>query len=424
MNWSPTGILRRASLLGALAVLLGVGWVGWFGLPLKRPGKAQPRLAIQPPPGVAHLPAVRVALHGSAVAQCRISASQPIRVRLAGTAQVLFTLERLPESTVELTGGQFVLAGKKNASPRLELDPGPEGKIWVDDHEYRGTIRLIRTQPDRFRAINLVPLEDYIASVIDGEMPLEFGAEARKAQAIAARTYALYQMQQAPPAALYDVFSGTRSQKYLGTRYRAGDGRLLAGESSDSRRIAQETAGMVCLYQGRLFSTYYSAVCGGATSVGRDFFDDAVPPLRSAPCTWCTEARLFQWDAELTTAEVQSRVQTGLQAEGVKLGPIKSLVIAPEPYSGGVSRVTLGDGRATHTVPATLFRRWIGTDKLYSHHVACTPTSTGWKFTGRGHGHGVGLCQWGARGQDHAGRTGLQILAQYYPGAEVVVLSE
>jgi len=346
-----------------------------------------------------------------------------LKVRLAGSPQVLFQLDRLPETAVKLQGTQFVIGTKKSAAPRLELDPGPEGRIWVDDHEYRGTVRLIRTQVDRFRAVNVVPVEDYVAAVVDGEMPLEFGSEARKAQAIAARTYALYHMQVVSAASAYDVFSGTRSQKYLGTRYTARDGRLLAGESSDSRRIAEETAGMVCLYDGQLFSTYYSAVCGGQTSVGRDFFSDA-GHLHSVPCQWCREATLYQWEADLTVTDLQAQVRKGLQAEGLSLGTVKTVTVGGVPYPGGVAQVTVGDGRATQAVPATLFRRWIGPEKLLSHHFQCAETPQGWHFSGRGHGHGVGLCQWGARGQGHAGRTGLQILAHYYPGSEVVLLSE
>src|SRR5258708_36314358 len=117
-------------------------------------------------------------------------------------------------------------------------------------------------------------------------MPAAFPEEARKAQAIVARTYALYQKQVADGGSIADLFASTRSQKYLGYQYREG-GKLLAGESESSRRIAAATRGQVCHYQGKIFCTYYCAVCGGSTVRGTEVFSDAAPPLVTVNCDFC-----------------------------------------------------------------------------------------------------------------------------------------
>ena len=77
--------------------------------------------------------------------------------------------------------------------------------------------------------VNVVPLEDYVASVVDGEMPATFPEAARQAQAIVARTYVLYQIQTARVSPLFDVYATTRSQNYLGYQYRGRDGKRLCG---------------------------------------------------------------------------------------------------------------------------------------------------------------------------------------------------
>jgi stage II sporulation protein D len=383
----PTGTWIMAGL-----ALLFV--VGLWCLPRQRVVRS--KLALQPPPGVARLPAIRVALTSDAVTTAAVGVDGPFRVTPLGSQQLLFRQDRIAKSAVTLTATGFRWGTRTLAIPRIEIIPDGDGAVWVGTHEYRGRVQLVRQPGGRMRVVNVVPLEDYIAGVIDSEMPREFGFEARKSQAIVARSYALAQMQVASRTALFDLYATTRSQKYNGRRYQADDGRLLAGDSLESRQIAYETAGMVCTYQGKLFCTYYSAVCGGSTSLGSDFFADAAPPHRSVSCTWCSESPLYRWQATLTNTELQTRIQKYWSGEGVRFGTLKSIVVGAVPHAGGVSEIQMSDGKQTVTLPATAFR----------------------------HGHGAGLCQWGARGLARTGKNYLQILANYYPGSQVVVLAD
>lgn len=406
-------------LIAGLALLF---FVGLLCLPRQRGGRAN--LALQPPPGVANLPPIRVLLTNEPVTTISIQVDGPFQVTPAGTHQMLWRQDRQARVTVTLTATGFRWGTRTVSVPRIAIVPDGEGAVWVGDREYRGQVHLIRQSGGRVTAVNVVPLEDYIAGVVDSEMPREFGTEARKAQAVVARSYALYQMQLARRGALFDIYATTRSQKYNGRRYLSSDGRLLAGDSADSRQIAYETAGMVCTERGRLFCTYYSAVCGGSTSLGSDFFSDAAPPHRSVSCQYCADANYYRWQATVSNAELQSKLQRYWQAQGTKFGSLKSITVGPVPHAGGVSEVQMSDGTQTLTLAATAFRRIVGTSDLYSHHFVVERDGTNWLFKGAGHGHGVGLCQWGARGLARTGKNFLEILAYYYPGSQVVVMTD
>ena len=397
-------------------------FIGLLILPGKRGGRA--RLELKPPPGVARLPAVRVLLTPEAVTSATVQVDGPFRISPMGSQQVLLRLERLSKTSVTLTSNGFRIGTQVLPVPRMEIVPDGEGAAWFGDREYRGKLQLIRQTGGRVTIVNVVPLEDYIAGVVDSEMPSDFGTEARKAQAVVARSYALSQMQTARRGSLYDLYATTRSQKYNGRRYRSSDGRLLAGDSADSRQIAYETAGMVCTDRGHLFCTYYSAVCGGSTSLGSDFFSDAAPPHQSVPCQWCSESPLYHWQSTVTNTDLQTRIQRYWTTQETKFGKLESVTVGPVPHPGGVADVQMSDGKQTLSMPATAFRRAIGTSELYSHHFQVERDGTSWVFKGAGHGHGVGLCQWGARGLARSGKNFLQILDYYYPGSQVVVLTD
>jgi stage II sporulation protein D len=414
--------MLRPTVKWLIAGVVLLFFIGLLVLPGKRGGRA--KLALQPPPGVARFPAVRVLLTPDAVTTATVQVDGPFRISPLGSQKVLLRLDRLPKSTVTLTSNGFRLGTQILPVPRIEIVPDGEGAAWVGDREYRGKIQLIRQPGGRALIVNSVPLEDYIGGVVDSEMPREFGTEARKAQAVVARSYALSQMQTARRGSLFDLYATTRSQKYHGRRYLAGDGRLLAGDSADSRQIAYETAGMVCTDHGRLFCTYYSAVCGGSTSLGSDFFSDAAPPHQSVACQWCADSPLYAWQATVTNADLQSRIQKYWTSQQTKFGALKSLSIGSVPHAGGVAVIQMSDDKQTLEMPATAFRRIVGTSELFSHHFQVERDGTNWIFKGAGHGHGVGLCQWGARGLARSGKNFVDILTYYYPGSQVVILTE
>jgi stage II sporulation protein D len=301
----------------------------------------------------------------------------------------------------------------------VEIVPSKSPALWVEGHQYRGTVRFHRQGSSAITPVNVLPLEDYIASVVDSEMPAAFPEEARKAQAIVARTYALYQKQVAERAAVADLLASTRSQKYLGFQYREG-GKLIAGESEAGRKIAAATRGKVCHYHDKIFCTYYCAVCGGNTVKGTEVFADAAPPLVSVKCDFCREARLYRWTAEISKTDMQKELEPWFKEKGQNPGPLKTVSLVRSTAGGGaLPEFDIRTGKQSARISGAELRQLLGGRGLYSPRFTIEDRGKVFEIAGRGHGHGVGLCQWGARGQALEGRTCEKILQHYYPGSTV-----
>ncbi len=368
-------------------------------------------------------PLIRVRLGDHRRNELTLAVDGPYRLQPVGSKQVLGRGERLAPAAVSVSETGFRIGSRQLSVARLEVVPQKPASIWVDGHRYRGRLRLFRVGRQSMLAVNVVPLEDYLASVVDSEMPRSFPDEARKAQAVAARTYALWCRERSNDESAFDLDATTASQKYLGVEYIAEDGRRLAGESADSRRIVAQTAGVVCTYRGRLFPAWYSAVCGGRTTFGEELTDETAPPLTSVPCTWCRDASRYRWKVRLDRDVFERRLRELFGSDDEP--PFASLkqirLRATQPGRLPRFEFNVGDG-LKHELSGDELRRHLVEARLPSPHFTVRLEGDSVTFTGRGHGHGVGLCQWGARGQALAGRSFTQILAYYYPGCRIVRL--
>ncbi len=362
------------------------------------------------------MPSIRVGLLGEPKRSVALEMSQSFVVRPVGSDKILFRSEHSGPISVTATAKGLKLGKRDLAATQIEIFPSQSPGVWVEGHQYRGTVRIHRQPGNLVTAVNVLPLEDYVGSVVDGEMPAAFPDEARKAQAIVGRTYALYQMDVAERGSIADLFASTRSQKYLGYQYREG-GKLLAGESEASRKIAAATRGQVCHYRGKIFCTYYCAVCGGNTVRGTEVFSDAAPPLVSVKCDFCREARLYRWTAEISKGEMQKELDPWLKEKGQPTGALKTVSLArPTAGSGSLPEFDIRAGKQSVRISGAELRQLLAGRGLYSPRFTIVDRGQILEINGRGHGHGVGLCQWGARGQAVEGKTCAQILQYYYPG--------
>lgn len=366
---------------------------------------------------------IRVAVTPSPLKQLDLAIDGAYQLRPVGSDKILDRGERLASTTVTATASGLRIGKTEYAVTRLEIVPSQSPSAWVNGHQYRGTLRLFRRSGGGLLAVNVLPLGEYLASVVDSEMPISFGAEARKAQAIVARTYALDVIRSDEGNPDFDLFASTNSQKYQGFQYRDGSKRI-AGESDASRQVVRDTSGMVCTFQGRLFRTYYSAVCGGHTTSGSGVFSDAVAALKSVPCDYCREANLYRWQSELAKATVSDKLKEHFRSQGKSFDGLKTITLTSgDPNSGtAVLEFDVRDSRQTQRVSAATLRRILPAGTLHSPFVTIVDKGDKLQFSGRGHGHAVGLCQWGARGQALAGRSAPEIVRHYYTGAKVVQL--
>lgn len=406
-------LFARWVTVGLLAGFCLVAIAFRYSLSTHRPAEMAPRKF-----GETQLVRVNVTPDSSAAVEIEVRG--PFEIRdAAHPERVLDSGEALESATLRTTSEGWSHGKRHWTAKEIELQPRGSALIRLGSHEYSGAVRFIHALDDRWQAINHLPLEEYLASVVDSEMPLEFGLEARKAQAVVARTYVVHRcLAEARQTRVFDVWGDTRSQKYQGVRYRKGDGRWLAGTSPSSRQAVRETQGIVCRYEGEVFCTYYTAACGGRTYHGRELFPDAAEPVRSVACPGCVDAPLFRWDRRVDRRTVESRILSLASSRKSGLKSISQIRRKPRPV-GSLPSYILADGRREITLNGWEFRRILGSDLLPSPEFEVTWNDQSCLVHGAGHGHGVGLCQWGARGLARKGMSYRDILAHYYPDVEI-----
>jgi stage II sporulation protein D len=165
-------------------------------------------------------------------------------------------------------------------TPPLTFHAGAGGPLTLK-LPYRGQIQ-VDVVDGKLRAINIVGLEQYLYGVVPSEMPSNWASEALKAQAVAARSYALATRQVGAP---YDVYSDSRSQVYLG----------LSNEDPATTAAVDATKGQVLDYAGQIATTYFSSTSGGETESALDWVGTAVPYLVSVPDPFDTISPYHDW---------------------------------------------------------------------------------------------------------------------------------
>ncbi|HZJ69463.1 MAG TPA: SpoIID/LytB domain-containing protein [Planctomycetota bacterium] len=293
--------------------------------------------------------------------------------------------------------------------PPLELRPLAGAVASVDGHRYRGQLRVdYDVRSGRARIFNRLLIEDYLLGVVPSEMPESFGLEALKAQAVAARSYALAEMAQRGW-----LYSDTRSQVY--------DGRQR--ERPLVTRAVQETAGEVLMHDGRPVKAYYNSTCGGRSVPASAVFpDDRTPGVmeRGVVCPDCRRSPFHAWVRRVAAARVCA-------AAGLPPAPLDSVEAVVDERSGRAESFVVRAGGREATVAADAFRSSLSSgmplaEQILSTRLLMAPRIEGDALVleGQGWGHGVGLCQYGASGFASRGGTYRQILSRYYPGAELV----
>lgn len=423
---------RNACLLFGLAVALGAfsfgiarpGWLPSLETKLSEAGdqRSTSDKATISSVDSESLPPVRVLLGSKKRNSHQLRIDGPYRVRVLGDWRVLAQGDRLEACQASVSDNTLRIGNKPFQHPGLQLDVLETGTLWVNGHRYHGSLRLVSDGENQLRAIGLVDLESYVASVVNGEMPGDFPLAARRAQAIAARTYAIYHIKSGGRGQDFDLYDNTRSQTYGGIETIDSEGRRLAVETPSSRQIAVDTAGVALLFNGRVINSYYSAVCGGHTANGTVIFSDAAPPLIGVACEGCTDAPRYRWAIDMPRDDMRARLSAYLDRIGRHLGEIKT-VEATDAVDGQLPQVHIVGAQAEHRLStATLRRHVLKTSDLPSAFFSVTEQDGLIRCQGRGWGHGVGLCQWGARGLAQQGRNCVEILSHYYPGCQLRVV--
>lgn len=347
------------------------------------------------------------------------------RLSLAAGEEVLLRLAD-GELVLERSGGAERLPAARDIWLEPTSRPADGADFQLKQRGYRGRLQVL-VGGSGLLAINHVGLESYLPSVVGSEMPASWPQAALRAQAVAARTYALRQRKPADP---FDLSATVTSQVYKG----------VDSETPSTREAVVSTRGQVLMFGSSLANAVFHSSSGGATENSGDLWSQQLPYLVSVPDfdqaspvqAWqqrLEPEQLQQAFAEIGGAQridVLSNTSTGRVREARVTGPSGTLVV-----SGAQLRSRLG-------LRSTMVRFEAVASELASELAALPPLPSlperyqmggtqpqvqlplpSLLAIGRGYGHGVGMSQWGALGLAQRGQSYQQILSHYYRGTEL-----
>ncbi len=377
--------------------------------------------------------------------------------------------------TVELTEGGLSWRGQQYRQLRFTPVPTRRERTFTlndviigngfhwERHQaqtFQGTLRLL-AEAGKVLAINELPIEQYLESVISSEMSATSSIELLKAHAVISRSWLLCQKEKRHKElnskekegsffsfikkddellrwydggehTLFDVCADDHCQRYQGVAP------LSSPAAAEAVRL---TRGQVLMYNGELCDTRFSKCCGGRTEEYQYCWDDTPKPyLQSVECKWCDthDEHILQqvlkdydletpdfhdWTVEYTQEELTALVNRKLKTD---LGDITDLIPLSRGKSGRIWRLQIVGTKRSFTIGKELeIRRVLSKSHLYSSNFEVEKTSptedkkATFILHGHGWGHGVGLCQIGAAVMAHQGISYRDILLHYYPGAEI-----
>lgn len=374
-----------------------------------------------------HTPVLRVlVLQGKNTVQ--FTASQQPIVQTSSTPQP-HRLDIAPSKAVPLalTPVGWRLGNVIVGTGELQINPASEGTVAFDGQSYRGRFRLVPTGPDKFDVVNDVDLEGYLKGVLSKELKRFWNDETYKAQAVVARTYALYELKAASAGSHFDVYDDQRSQVYGG----------IGAENAKSRQAVDATSGLVVTSgaagQERIFKAYFSSCCGGITQSATDAFGDLPTPalVEQNVGTLCNISPNFNWGPVIVSkADLTKRFRrfAQLRNRGEKdMANLNRIDVAVTNKAGRPVRFTITDSRGVKFYWTGEELRWaVNTDatestRLLSSLVQIDNQANVIRFTGgHGLGHGVGMCQWCAQRRAELGMHYDAIVLTAYPNSKLL----
>ncbi|MBI2387209.1 MAG: SpoIID/LytB domain-containing protein [Elusimicrobia bacterium] len=321
-------------------------------------------------------------------------------------------LEWKGELTLRPREGGLRLADLRLKS-ETRLVPSEGARIRVGPHLYRGAL-ILRLDPGQtVTVVEEASVEEYLEGVLPHEMDPDWPLEALKAQAVVARTFTYANLGKFRKDG-FDLTADTRSQVYKGM--------TLVNENV--RAAVRQTRGEVLGWNGRLLRVYYHACCGGATTDAGAAWggSEEIPrPLRGVRDPWCAPSPHMKWIAYFAWADLTAAISERQMLNS----PLKSLRIGARDAAGYVRTFLVRSGGESVVVKASELRGSLGAGEMKSVRIkSVNLLKKGVEFVGGGSGHGVGLCQWGARLQAEKGRSYGRILTFYFPGSALSEVDE
>ncbi len=301
-----------------------------------------------------------------------------------------------------------------------------KGILKFNGKKYRGLFQLVAVS-GQIKLTNAVYIEDYLQGVV----PHEIGPtkkdqyEAIKAQAVAARTYAMGHLGQYGAEAGYDLKADIGDQVYNG----------VIEEKEEVNRAIKETHGLVVTYNDGMIDAYYHSTCGGATDDIEDVWDkDPKPYLVMVHDEGaCKISKYYDWQERFSADQITLRLEQYLSREKgrtIRVGKIRDIRITAKSPGGRVGTIVFDTEGGRYSFKREKVRWMLGRSDnpdgiLRSARIEPDIRRNGKGemtevvFIGRGYGHGLGMCQMGARGLAAKGVGFDSILSLYYQGTKL-----
>ena len=273
--------------------------------------------------------------------------------------------------------------------------------IQVGNEKYRGATTIRSLNGHLLTVINRLPIEQYLYGVVPREMPATWHIEALKAQAVAARGFALANIGKFSHLG-FDVCNTVNSQVYGGYN----------SEKTATTKAVDETYGKIMSANGELVIPYYHSNSGGHTESSENVWREAVSYVRGVDDPYSIDAPHGQWQETISLKELEIK----LMQNQINIGSVLDLAIIELSPNGRVLELEIRGTQGSHTV----FKqetRWIF--DLKSNYFTMTLNNNNVFFTGYGYGHGVGMSQHGARVMAESGFSWQQILQHYFTNIRI-----
>ncbi len=297
------------------------------------------------------------------------------------------------------TENQVFVAGRALNS----LTISAPGVLRINGKGYRGRFDIYPAEKGLL-VVDEIPIEEYLVGLINCEISSLWPIEAVKAQAVIARSYAIYQ-KDSRKSARYHLESTVMDQVYEG----------VDTEDSRAARAVGETAGEVLVFDGSIIQAFYHANCGGHTEAAINVWGGDVSYLKGVDCKYCLNSPSTRWELTLSTKKIESL----LKNSGYQFNAIREIKIGNSNRSGRLQEITIYSSKGAYPMNAVTFRKSIGYSLIKSTNFSVRQRGEEFVFSGTGNGHGVGLCQWGAKQRAGDNFNYREILSYYYPGTRL-----
>jgi stage II sporulation protein D len=429
--------LRRRFLALALLFVAGCGQREPVETPrptpAPRPGAPTPpaERPVTPPRRPAEVaapvnggPEIRIGLLVD-VASTTVGGGSHLVVRPAGRGASIILPGGRSARLSEVSGGVQLEGADRSSrfTGTVLVEPADAGGfVRIGGKDYRGKVEIVR-RAGGLVVVNVLSMESYLGGVVAAELGVQItdAAEAMKAQAVIARTYAVRQMGRHRRDG-FDLLATVADQKYDG----------IGGETSAAWSAIAGTRGEVATYRGAPIDAFFHSTCGGRTAAGSEVFTYADRDyLRSVndrdPSgeAWCKASPRSRWEQEWNSTALARALERGLRLTPAEAQTVRDVEVTGRGPSGRATRLRVRlRGREVVVDGSNAVRRALpppDLDLLRSAAFTLTYRADGERLgtlivDGEGSGHGVGLCQWGAIGRARAGHRYTAILSAYYPG--------